>query len=142
MTTTSEISKLLLYLLLATGLSSCCKKQAVAVLALEFENFDFSNLDSVLLIKTDYENLQIHDDTTIYNLVETHQIMIMINNNAEENGNYILKSTTPAFEHFITEINTNRTTSFGCGGGKIEFSFKLDGMAFRNEKSHTVTLTP
>jgi hypothetical protein len=129
-------------LLLTIGLNSCCKLQIYETLEVKFENFNFSTMDSVLLIKADRNNIAQHQDTIFYNLTETHSIKIPVYDNDGENGSFIIKILSPPFEHFITEVNAERTKSFGCAGGNIKFSFKWNGTEYKKEKKHTITIKP
>lgn len=135
-----NITILLTTITLMTALNSCCKYQGSTTLELQFENFDFSKMDSVLLIETKKDDINHHQDTTFYNLTDNHIIKIRVFDNDAENSNFIIKHTSPDFEHFITEINSERTKSFGCAGGRIKFGFKLNGIEYKKEKTHSVTI--
>ena len=117
------------------GLNSCCKDQISASLEVKFENFDFTKMDSVMLIETNRENINQQRDTIFYNLTENHSLYIPVFDNDIDNGNFIIKHSSPSFEHHITELNAERTNSFGCAGGKIKFSFKLDEEEYKKEKN-------
>lgn len=140
MRTISAISTLLTIFALLTGLSSCCKNQTSATLEIEFESFDFSAMDRVLLIETNRDDMNQHLDTTFHDLTANHSIRIPVFDNRADNGNFIIKHTSPDFEHQVTEINADRSKGFGCSGGMIKFGFKLDGIEYEKKKRHHVTI--
>lgn len=127
-------------MMISLSLGSCCKLQDSAGLKVEFENFDFSTLDSVLLISTNRDNIQEHQDTLLEDLRVNHYIIIPVFDSG--NSSYIIKNNSPAFEHTITAIDAERTKGFGCAGKKIKFSFQLDGTTYEKERKHTVTIKP
>ena len=97
-------------------------------------------MDSIMLIETNRNDINQHQDTTYYNLTENQSINIPIFDNDADNDNFIIKHTSPDLEHYITEINAARTKSFGCAGGRIKFSFKWNGTEYKKKKKHTITI--
>lgn len=140
-----KLSKIILAFLsigIIASLNSCCKLQINSVLEVKFENFNFSKMDSILLIKTNRNDTNQHQDTTYHNLTENHSIIIPIFDNDADNVNFFIKYTSPDLGHYITEINAERTKSFGCAGGRIKFSFKWNGTEYKKKKKHTIIIKP
>ncbi len=116
--------------------NSCCKYQGNTLLEIKFENFDFSTLDSVMLIQTDRNNITLTIDTTFYNFTTSQSINIRIYDDDLENNSYVIKNFSPRLEHFITDVNAERTKSNGCLGSKIEYSFIYNGKQYNKKKNH------
>ncbi|MBX3164650.1 MAG: hypothetical protein KF900_09215 [Bacteroidetes bacterium] len=127
---------LIIAVTLTIGLNSCCKLITIITLEVKFKDFDFSTMDSVMLIKTDRDSINKHIDTMFCDLTTNHVIKISLSV-YEKNGNFIIKNFSSAFEHHITEINVEKTKGNSCGG-RIKTDFKYNGILYKNKQKITI----